>query len=230
MRTELPESPPAAEIETRSFAVIDAEAPEPRPFQGAQWEVARRLVHTSADFQLLELLHFHPGAVQAGVEALRRGATIVTDTEMARMGIPARRLAPLGARVVCLLNAPETAALAARRNLTRTAAAMDLAVEGGSELLPDGLGGCIVAIGNAPTALLRLLYWLREGAPSPALIVGMPVGFVNAAESKQCLLEQQEAPFIVVRGRKGGSPLAAATCNALAELALRQAGPINPSR
>lgn len=230
MRTELPESPPAGEIETRSFAVIDAEVSEPRPFQGAQWEVARRLVHTSADFQLLELLRFHPRALDAGVEALRRGATIVTDTEMARMGIPERRLAPLGARAVCLLNAPETAALAARLGLTRTAAAVDLAVEGRSEQLPEGLGDCIVAIGNAPTALLRLLHWLREGASPPALIVGMPVGFVNAAESKQCLLEQQEIPFITIRGRKGGSPLAAATCNALAELALRQAGPINPSR
>jgi precorrin-8X/cobalt-precorrin-8 methylmutase len=229
MRTEFPESPPAAEIETRSFAVIDAEVPEPRPFRGAQWEVARRLVHTSADFQLLELLRFHPRALDAGVEALCRGATIVTDTEMARMGIPERRLAPLGARAICLLNAPQTAALAARLGLTRTAAAVDLAVEGRSEQL-EGLGGCIMAIGNAPTALLRLLHWLRQGASPPALIVGMPVGFVNAAESKQCLLEQQEIPFITLQGRKGGSPLAAATCNALAELALRQAGAINSSR
>ncbi len=223
MRTEFPESLPAEKIEAASFAVIDSEVPEPRPFQGAEWEVARRLVHTSADFELLELLRFHPMAVRAGVDALRGGATIVTDTEMARMGIPERRLVSLGARAVCLLNAPGIMELAAGLGLTRTAAAVDVAVDGCSEFLPGGIKGCIMAIGNAPTALLRLLHRVREGAPPPALIVGMPVGFVNAAESKQCLLEQQDIPYITIQGRKGGSPLAAATCNALAELALRGA-------
>ncbi len=224
MKTDFPDSPPPAEIEARSFAIIDSEVPEPRPFQGSEWEVARRLVHTSADFELLGNIRFHPKAIESGMAALRRGCRIVTDTEMARVGIPVRRLDPLGATALCLLNEPGTASLARERGLTRTAAAVDVALEGRSRFLPMGVHGSIMAIGNAPTALLRLLRQLQDNpeAQRPSLIIGMPVGFVNAEESKECLMRQEEIPYITIQGRKGGSPLAAATCNALAVMALRK--------
>ncbi len=221
---DLPSPLPPEAIEPRSLAIIDVEAPQPRPFQGEAWEVVRRLIHTTADFELMERVRFHPGAIAAGVEALRNGCTVVTDTEMARVGIPERRIRPLGCRVLCLLNDPLTEALATERGLTRTAAAVDLVMEGRSPLLKGGAEGCILAVGNAPTALLRILERLREGLPAPALIVGMPVGFVLAAESKDCLVEQEAVSFITILGRKGGSPLAAATVNALAILAARNAG------
>jgi len=201
------------EIEKRSFEIIDAEVPEPRPFTGAKWEIARRLVHTTADFELLSLVRFHPKAVEAGLNALRSGCHIVTDTQMAKKGIPYRRLDPLGCVSVCFMNDPEVAARANRENVTRALAAVDKAAE------IDG--PVIYAVGNAPTALLRLLELVKRGRVAPELIVGMPVGFVNAAESKALLMEQTEIPYIAIEGRKGGSALAAATVNALAEIALR---------
>ncbi len=201
-------------IEARSFAIIDAEVPAPRPFEGGEWEIVRRLVHTSADFDLLNHVVFHPRAVEAGMTALAAGCTVFTDTEMARAGIPVRRMEPLGCTVQCLLNRPDVVAAAREQGTTRARAAMDAA--------RDLLGGCILAIGNAPTALIRLMEHLESGGPAPALVVGMPVGFVNAAESKDILIAQAEIPFIAIRGRKGGSPLAAATVNALAEMVLRQ--------
>ncbi len=201
-------------IETRSFAIIDSEVPEPRPFAGAEWEIARRLVHTTADFDLLNHLVIHPLAIQAGTAALARGCRIFTDTEMARSGIPVRRTDPLGCTVQCLLNRPDVVARAREQGTTRAHAAMDAATA--------ELGNAIIVIGNAPTALIRLIDHLRSGGPAPALVVGMPVGFVNAAESKELLLEQHVVPYITIRGRKGGSPLAAATVNALAEMVLRR--------
>ncbi len=202
-----PISAPEA-IEAASLAIIDAEVPEPRPYQGPQWPIVRRLIHTSADFELLDLVRFSPGAVQAGLAALKAGATIVTDTEMARCAIPARRLTPLGCTVRCLLNDPDVVAVATAAGGTRAAAAMDAALA-----LP---GPLVLAIGNAPTALLRLLQRLDEGAPAPALVIGMPVGFVNAAESKALLMTRADVPWIVISGRKGGSALAGATVNAMA--------------
>lgn len=201
-------------IEARSFEIIDSEVPEPRPFAGYQWEIARRLIHTSADFDLLNHLVFHPAAIKAGHAALLAGCTVFTDTEMARSGVPMRRMEPLGCTVQCLLNRKDVIASAKANGTTRAHAAMD-AVQG-------ELGGSIMAIGNAPTALIRLMEHLEAGGAAPALIVGMPVGFVNAAESKELLVAQTRIPFIVIRGRKGGSPLAAATINALAEIALRE--------
>jgi precorrin-8X/cobalt-precorrin-8 methylmutase len=202
-----------AEIETRSFAIIDSEVPEPRPFQGDEWLVVRRMIHASADFELLSLVRFHPNGVRSGVEALRRGSLIVTDTEMARMGITAPRMERLGTRVECFINHPDVREKAMREKTTRSAAAVDYA-------LPK-LGGNICVIGNAPTSLLRLLSWVEKGQCRPALIVGMPVGFVNAAESKDLLMAQQGIPYIAIRGRKGGSSLAASVINQLAEIALR---------
>jgi precorrin-8X/cobalt-precorrin-8 methylmutase len=201
-----------AEIEKRSFAIIESEVPQPRPFQGEEWLVVRRMIHTTADFDLLSLVRFHPKAVRSGIEALRRGCLIVTDTEMARMGITARRMERLGARVECFINHPEVRERASREKTTRSAAAVDYA---GSRI-----DGNICVVGNAPTSLLRLLSLVEKRACRPALIVGMPVGFVNAAESKDLLVAQREIPFISIEGRKGGSSLAACVVNQLAEIAL----------
>ena len=198
-------------IEARSLAIIDAEVPEPRPFIGPHWNIVRRLIHTSADFELLDLVRFSPDAVQAGLAALKNGATIVTDTEMARCAMPPRRLTPLGCTVRCLLNDPTVVATAKANGGTRAAAAMDAALD----TLP---GPLVFAIGNAPTALLRLLKRLDAGAPAPKLVIGMPVGFVNAAESKALLMTRADVPWIAIAGRKGGSALAGATVNALAIL------------
>ena len=183
------------EIEARSFAIIDAEAPSPKPFEGDLWSIARRLVHTCADFDILHSLVLDDHACTTGIAALRRGCAIFTDTEMARHGMTSRRLSPLGCSVTSLLSLPG---------------------------VPDALEGSIVAIGNAPTALIALMEHLDTGGARPALVIGMPVGFVNAAESKELLYERHDIPRIVLRGRKGGSPLVAATVNALAVLATRQ--------
>lgn len=221
------------EIEERSFAIIESElgldprspAPTPLalelfphsggklPFTVETWPVARRLVHTSADYSLLPQLHLPAEAVRAGIEALRAGAPVYTDTEMARAGMPPRRLEPLGVKIACLLSQPGVAEYARAKNMTRSRAAFELA---GAE---GRLGGSILAVGNAPTALLALLDYLDGCASLPALVIAMPVGFVNAAESKELLLARPGLPCIAIRGRRGGSPLAAATVNALAELA-----------
>ena len=198
-------------IEQRSFEIIDSEVPEPRPFEGAEWVVSRRLIHTTADFDLLNHIRFHPQAIEAGINAIKNGCTIFTDTEMVRSGIPVRRTAPFGCSTQCLLNKPEVIAKAKETDSTRAQAAMDAAA-------PE-ISGSIMAIGNAPTALIRLMQHIENGGLPPALIVGMPVGFVNASESKEILLAQSSVPYITIRGRKGGSPLAAATVNALAIMA-----------
>lgn len=199
-------------IEARSFAVIDEEARERgNPFSGNSWKVARRLVHAAGDVALLDALWLPDQAIEAGIRAIERGATVFTDTKMVRAGIPLRRLRPFGCRVVCVLDAAGLGETAKQRNTTRTRA--------GVEAVGGRLGGAIVAVGNAPTALLALLALLRSGCPAPALIIGMPVGFVNAAEAKELLIREDVAPALTVRGRRGGSPLAAATVNALACLA-----------
>lgn len=198
-------------IEAASLAIIDAEVPEPRPYDGPRWDVVRRLIHTTADFELLDLVRFSEGAVRAGIRAIETGATIVTDTEMARCAIPPRRLAPFGCAVRCFMNDPEVAAAAKAAGSTRAALAVDFALD-----LP---GPLIFAIGNAPTALLRLISRIDGDAPAPALVVGMPVGFVNAAQSKALLMTRADVPWIAIAGRKGGSALAGATINALAILA-----------
>lgn len=202
---------PPQEIESRSLAVIDAEVPEPRPFAGDEWVVARRMIHTTADFDLLAHIRFHPAAIASGVEALLAGADIVTDTRMALSGIPVRRLEPLKCRVRCLIDDPAVAKRARSEGVTRAWAAVD-------EVMAHG-GADIFVIGNAPTALYRLLDWMGRGARPPRLIVGMPVGFVNAAESKDLLMAQDAIPYITIAGRKGGSSLAASVVNALLKLA-----------
>lgn len=202
------------DIESRSFEIIESEVPEPRPFAGSEWLVVRRLIHTSADFEMLRLVQFHPGAVRAGIAALAGGALVVTDTEMARMGISSDRMDRLGCRVVCAIRDPDVAEAARKRGTTRAEAAVDH--------MASSLNHAVCVIGNAPTALLRLLELVQDGVCTPALIVGMPVGFVNAAESKELLMRQNRIPYIAIQGRKGGSSLAAAAMNQLAQLALER--------
>ena len=199
------------EIEARSFAIIDAEIPEPRPFSGGLWEVARRCVHTLGDTEIVADLRLSRDGLAAGVAALRRGCTVYTDTRMAAAGLPLRRLTPLDVTVTPLMGLPGLEEISRRRGVTRSRAGIDM--------IADRLAGQIMVIGNAPTALLALLEALNQGAPAPALVVGMPVGFVNAAQSKE-LLRQSPWPHFTLLGRKGGSAVAAACVNALAELAL----------
>jgi len=204
------------DIEAESMRIIESEVPEPRPFAGGEWLIVRRMIHTTADFGLLDLVRFHPRAVEAGKRALASGATLVTDTEMARAGIPDRRMNALSCTVRCLMRDPEVLALSQAQGSTRARAAVDFAVQ---NIVPPK-GPAIWVIGNAPTALLRLLEHVEAGRAEPALIIGMPVGFVNAAESKALLMAQSRIPYIAIKGRKGGSALAASVVNALAEMVL----------
>lgn len=200
-------------IEARSFAIIDAELPEPRPFAGPLWEVARRCIHALGDTAILSDLRLDATALERGVAALREGRPLFTDTRMAAAGLPGRRMDRLGVAVTPLMALPGVAGQARAWGVTRAAA--------GIRMIADRLAGAIVVIGNAPTALLALLEALEGRTPEtgPALIVGMPVGFVNAAQSKE-LLAQSPWPHFTLLGRKGGSAAAAACVNALAELAL----------
>lgn len=199
------------EIEQRSFEIIDREAGS-HDFPPAQWEIVRRMIHTSADFDYKENVRFHPGAVAAGVSAIRGGQTIITDTNMARKGIRQKPLAPYGVTVKCYMDDPRVHLLASSNGTTRAKAAVEIAVE--------EMKAGIYVIGNAPTALLRLIELAHAGKARPALIIGLPVGFVNAAESKAALIEIK-IPYITNRGRKGGSTIAASVVNALTELAMR---------
>lgn len=200
------------EIETESFRRIEAQMGG-RKLPSREWAVARRMIHTTGDFEYLDNVRFHPRALAAGLAALGQGRPVVTDTRMLMAGIGTGRLARLGVKVTCLMDDPEVAQEAAERGLTRAAVAMERG-------LPLAAGG-IVAIGNAPTALLCLMDLLAAGAEPPALIVGVPVGFVNAAESKEALAGLTY-PFITSLGPKGGSAVAASIINALAIMALEE--------
>lgn len=208
------------EIEARSFAIIDQEAGE-HGFPEAEWSVVRRMIHTSADFDYIKNVRIHARALAGGKAALKAGARIVTDTRMAMMGIPERRLTPLGATVECLMNDPRVAEKAAAQGTTRALAAVDLALDSAPEPAQGKARPLIFVIGNAPTALFRLIERIRAKDAAPALVVGLPVGFVNAAESKQALAEL-DIPFITALGRKGGSNVAASVINALAQLCLEE--------
>jgi precorrin-8X/cobalt-precorrin-8 methylmutase len=200
------------EIEAESFRRIEALVGTHK-FPPEVWMVVRRLIHTTADLDYLESVRFHPRAIAVGIEALRAGCSVVTDTRMLLAGISTGRLGRLGVRAFCFMDDPSVAGEAVRQGTTRAAVAMERS-------LPF-LGGGIVAIGNAPTALLRLLELLAQGAPPPALVVGMPVGFVNAAEAKEALTHQ-DCPYITALGPKGGSAVAAAVVNALTIMALQE--------
>lgn len=200
------------EIEQESFRRIQAQAGG-HALSPQEWAVVQRMIHTTGDFEYLDNVCFHPQAIAAGLAALRRSRPVAADTRMLQAGISTGRLTPLGVQVICLMDDPEVAQEAKLRGTTRATVAMERA-------LPEVAGG-IVAIGNAPTALLSLLDLLAAGAPPPALIVGVPVGFVNAAESKEAL-SRQDCPFITSLGPKGGSAVAASIINALAMLALAE--------
>jgi precorrin-8X/cobalt-precorrin-8 methylmutase len=195
----------AAAIYRRSFAIIRGEADLAR-FSPVEERVAVRVIHACGMVETARDLAFSPGAAEAAREALRGGAPIFCDARMVAEGVTRARLAE-GNDVICTLSDPSTPDLAAKLGTTRTAAAV--------ELWAPRLQGAVVAIGNAPTALFRLLEMIAAGTPCPAAIIGMPVGFIGAAESKEALIESG-LPAIVVRGRKGGSAMAAAAVNALA--------------
>jgi precorrin-8X/cobalt-precorrin-8 methylmutase len=198
-----------AEIESTSFDIIDREIGN-HDFNEAQWAIVRRMIHTTADFEFKDMVRFHPAAIAAGIKAIRGGKMIITDTNMARVGIRTKELAQFGVTVKCYMNDPRIHEKAKSNGTTRAKAAVDMAADD----MRDG----IYVVGNAPTALLRLIELINEGKVQPALIIGLPVGFVNAAESKAALLEM-DYPNISNIGRKGGSNLAASVVNALIILA-----------
>ncbi|MDR1920979.1 MAG: precorrin-8X methylmutase [Candidatus Adiutrix sp.] len=203
-------------IEDRSFSLIAAEAGS-HNWNKEEWTIIQRLVHTSADFDYVSDTIISPGAIEAGVAAIREGATIVTDTKMALCGINIARMNAYGNRLVCLISDERTQRRARETGTTRALAAVDLVCD--LFFKSSGAGGLWV-VGNAPTALFRLIEKMKNEPewPKPLLVVGLPVGFVNASESKAALA-QSDFNYITNRGRKGGSNVAASVINALAELA-----------
>ena len=193
------------EIEKRSFEII-TELLGDRKLDPENEPVIKRVIHTTADFEYADNLVFSPGAVAKGIEALRAGCHIVTDTSMAMSGINKTILGKLGGQVHCFIADPDVAEKAKARGITRSAVSMEKAAKLDKP--------CIFAVGNAPTALIALHELMEAGTVKPALIIGVPVGFVNVVESKELIL-QDDVPFIVARGRKGGSNVAAAICNAM---------------
>lgn len=193
------------EIETRSFEIITEELGNKKLIPGTEL-IVKRCIHTSADFEYADNLCFSEGVVEKAVDAIKNGACIVTDTQMAKAGINKKALAKYGGEVYCFMSDEDVAAKAKEQGSTRAVASMDKAAEMGKPL--------IFAIGNAPTALVRLYELIEEKKISPYLIIGVPVGFVNVVQSKELIMDT-DVPYIVARGRKGGSNIAACICNAL---------------
>ena len=194
------------EIENKSMEII---APYLSRLQlnEAETKVYSRMIHASGDTGYAELVRMHPDAIQAAQQALKAGCNIYTDVEMVRTGINKKKLASFGGEVKCLIADEEIAAVARREGITRSMAAM--------RSFGHALDGAIVAIGNAPTALFEVLRLVREEQVRPAVIIGIPVGFVGAADSKKELAENGTIPYITVEGTKGGSPIAASVVNAI---------------
>ena len=199
------------QIEDLSFKIIEQEAGD-HGFDDLHWPIVRRMIHTSADFEYIQTVRFHPDAVQKGINAIQNGCAIFTDTNMARVGIRKKEISGFGGRVDCLIADEAVAERAIQNGTTRALAAVDMACE--------RIDGGIYVVGNAPTALLRLIELIEAGQANPALVIGFPVGFVNAAESKAELLGV-DIPYITNTGRKGGSNIAAAIVNALAILSVK---------
>ena len=192
------------EIEKRSFEIIESELPH--PIDPALAPIIKRVIHTSADFDYADTLCFSEDVVAKAHEAIKNGACIVTDTQMAKAGINKKNLAKYGGEVYCFIADEDVAAAAKANGSTRSAASMDKAAALGQPL--------IFAIGNAPTALVRICELIDEGKLKPELVIGVPVGFVNVVQSKEMIM-QLPVPYIVARGRKGGSNVAACIVNAL---------------
>ena len=200
-------------IEHDSFAIIDTEVGR-HDYRPEQWPVVRRMIHANADFEFNGLTDFHPDAVAAGLETIIKGGTrIVADVEMICVGLSASRLAHFGMSTHQFISDADVIAQAKAEDTTRAVQAMRKAHRRGL------LDGAIVGIGNAPTALIEIVRLIREESARPALVIGMPVGFVSAAESKDLMAEIDEVPWIVIRGRKGGSTLVVAAIHALLGLA-----------
>ena len=196
------------DIEKRSFAIITEELGYELPEDKAP--IIKRCIHTSADFDYAKNLCFSEDVVEKALKALKNGACIVTDTQMAKSGINKKALANYGGEVYCFMSDADVAETAKKNGTTRATASMDKAAEMNKPL--------IFAIGNAPTALVRLYELIEDGKLKPELIIGVPVGFVNVVQSKE-LIMQAEVPYIVAKGRKGGSNIAACICNALLYMA-----------
>lgn len=210
MKTELERVAPM-EIERRSFEIITAELPH--PVDESLAPIIKRVIHTTADFEYADTLCFSEGVLDRALAAIRAGATIVTDTTMAQAGINKRQLAKHGGSARCFIADADVAEAAKRNGTTRSAESMKKAA---------ALDGPVIfAIGNAPTALVQLYDIIEEKRIAPALIIGVPVGFVNVVQAKELIL-QTDVPYIVARGRKGGSNVAAAICNALLYLLGRE--------
>ncbi len=199
-------------IEHDSFAIVDREA-GPHGYRADEWPLVRRMIHASADFDFNGITRFHPQAISAGLHAIRAGRPIVTDVEMIIAGLSSPRLAHFGVTTHHFISDADVIAAAQAQQTTRAVQAMRKAHAAGL------IDGGIIAVGNAPTALLEVLRLIREEAVRPALIIGMPVGFVSAAESKAELAELDDIPWIIIHGRKGGSPLVVAAIHALLALA-----------
>ncbi len=197
------------EIENKSFQIITEELGE-HPFTEEQYPVVQRVIHASADFELGRSLVFHPNAIEAGIAAIRNGETVVADVQMVQVGVSKERIRKYGGDVKVYISDPDVMEEAKRLNMTRAIISMRKA-------LREAEGG-IYAIGNAPTALLELIRLVKEGLAKPSLIIGMPVGFVSAAESKD-ELRKLDIPFITNIGRKGGSTIVVAALNALSIMA-----------
>lgn len=216
-----------AEIERRSFELIGQELDERKVVLDPEQElVIKRAIHTTADFEYAGSLVFSDHAVRKGIEALRMGGVIITDTNMGKSGINKRVVSGLGGEVLCFMADEDVARDASEKGTTRAVASMekaarlfgkpsDQASKPGQTMAAPAARPCIFAIGNAPTALICLYELIREGRITPALVIGAPVGFVNVVQSKELILTLEDVPFIVARGRKGGSNVAAAICNAL---------------
>lgn len=205
MKTELEQVLPQ-EIEKRSFEIITEELGDFALTPGTE-PIVKRCIHTSADFDYAKNLVFSDNAVQKAMDAIRDGAWIITDTQMGMAGINKKKLAEYGGEVRCFMSDEETARLAKERGTTRAAVSMERAAALDRKL--------IFAVGNAPTALVRLYELIKEGRLKPELIIGVPVGFVNVVASKELILSLEDTPYIVAKGRKGGSNIAACICNAL---------------
>ena len=203
MNTELERVLPM-EIEKRSFEIIESELPH--PIDPALAPIIKRVIHTSADFDYADNLCFSNDVVAKAHEAIKNGACIVTDTQMAKAGINKKNLARWGGEVYCFIADEDVAKAAKEQGTTRSAASMDKAASLGKPL--------IFAIGNAPTALVRICELIEEEKLDPKLVIGVPVGFVNVVQSKEMIM-QEPVPYIVARGRKGGSNVAACIVNAL---------------
>jgi precorrin-8X/cobalt-precorrin-8 methylmutase len=205
------------QIEAESFRIIDAKISEMKrnssepagDLSPEEYQITRRMIHATGDFEFLDTVRFRNNAVQAGLGAIRAGRDILVDVNMAVQGITGTILKRFGGSVICRIGDRETVSLAKERGLTRSEAAFMRAAD-------DNIG--IVAVGNAPTALLKTMDLIEKGVFSPDLVVGVPVGFVNAAESKEILMEKPY-PFITALGNKGGTPVAVAVINALLRLA-----------